>query len=944
MKPTYEQLMQKPSYEDLMQKPSYDELMGPNIPSPMPAEGMFAYGDPEAPLELKEPGPVAQVLGKGAELTEKILRPGYKGLGYGFGAIAYPFKSVTHAIATPLTAALKARAKTVKERGESRTPGFKLFAGGTPEETAREWKETWPAIKTGFASFKHFKGGPKEAKTLIDFYDSYWRNIAGTEPPKGYATVAGIGTEFAIVPQIVGTVLKTIGAGVSPIIGAAMGKRVPDMAAYKQLQMTTRAEIGGRQMGAEELGKTLAGSQVKQIAKHLSKKYNKNITPAAVKLRLGQIIRGSVTQQETLQKTANPIMAEFAATSAELKRLGILGKETYLTKLPKKRIAELFAQKGKLEGQVAKLKSRAPFPGRAGKVKATEQKIGQIADKIQQSYRAGSEKYLPRLYQTKEVRKGGVLSWLGKKIRAPYAKARKDIPFEARKAMGEIKQPAYPVAKRLAQTGTEIELGRMYETIAKNEKWSSAFWRKGMAKTPLPAGKGYGALAGKYVSPGVYNDIKEINRIRSNVERVYDTAIGTWKLGKVVWNPATHFRNKISNKVLLDMSGMGYGEQAKYAAKAFRHYKANTKDYQLAKKHFARTTVVRGELFDDILRTSKEAENEGIGKIVSAVNKSVTRISKKPAAMYQHEEFINKFMKYLQMKDKGATSQKAIAAANKWLFDYGDLAAWEKNIARRIMPFYTFPRKALPRVAEAMAVRPHTIAKYPLMAHVMTNYSLNKLELSEKDYAQIQKTLPDYMKNGSYVLMPYRDDNGDLRFFDWTYIVPWGEIAEVQERGPLKSVVTNPIVQVVGDIQRNKASWSGQEIWKETDTPREKYAKQLLYTWQAAAPSLAYKGIYWDKLSEAVMGRPLKSIEKDKFRLLPETVAHTIFGLRTQAIDPQRQQMFYLYDKKSQAMELGGKMRDVIIRLNSGNIEQKEYEKLMKQYTQQIERLLTEDE
>ena len=100
--------------------------------------------------------------------------------------------------------------------------------------------------------------------------------------------------------------------------------------------------------------------------------------------------------------------------------------------------------------------------------------------------------------------------------------------------------------------------------------------------------------------------------------------------------------------------------------------------------------------------------------------------------------------------------------------------------------------------------------KYPLMAKVATQYSLSKLDISNEDYENLQKIMPQYMKQGSYILMPYRDKNGDLRFFDWTYIIPWGEMVDVTDRGLINTLVSNPLFILVSDIQHNKSSFTGR--------------------------------------------------------------------------------------------------------------------------------------
>ena len=392
------------------------------------------------------------------------------------------------------------------------------------------------------------------------------------------------------------------------------------------------------------------------------------------------------------------------------------------------------------------------------------------------------------------------------------------------------------------------------------------------------------------------------------------------------------------------MSGMGFGEQAKYALRALKHYRANSKDYQIAKRYFARTTLVKGELLDDILRTTAQPKGQGLlEKGINATRRSVKWISKKPSDIYQHEEFTNKFMKYLQQRDQGKTILQSIQEANKWLFDYTDLAVWETKIARRIMPFYTFPRKALPRVLETAMERPYTLAKYPLMAKMTTQYSLAKLNMTTDDYEKLKEVLPSYMQNGSYMLMPYRDDNGDLRFFDWTYIVPWGELFDAQERGLLKIGITNPIFQIAADFSRNKSGWTEREIWKETDTFQERTAKKMKYFWGTLMPSLAPKGLYWDRLMDVATGKPSKAkpgYPEGKKRLPIETIAHTLLGLRTQAIDPQEQRRWRLLEKRGQIKELRSKMVDITLRRKSGNITEEEYQKKRKQYIEQVKKVL----
>jgi len=387
--------------------------------------------------------------------------------------------------------------------------------------------------------------------------------------------------------------------------------------------------------------------------------------------------------------------------------------------------------------------------------------------------------------------------------------------------------------------------------------------------------------------------------------------------------------------MLLDLGGTDHVAQARLLPQAIKHVRSNSDEFQQAWHYMGRSGMAKAELLDDLLKI------EGAkGKPLLKMMRGISKVAGKPGGIYQREEFIGKFIKYLHMREKGAVPLQAVKEANKWLFDYGDLAAWERTYARRVMPFYTFPRKAIPRVLEAMADNPLGFAKYPLLMESMQKYSMAKLDMSEKDFAQIKEDLPEYMQRGSYMLLPYRDANGEIRFFDWTYVLPWGEIADAHTRG-LRVAVSNPFLQLINDIFiYNKNSFTGKEIVLDTDTPAEKTAKRFAHFVKTMVPSLSPGGIYWNKLAEAMKGeKRLYPVGTEKKRLLPETVAHTVFGLRSQPIEPVEQQQWRMRDKRNQMKELRSKVMRLYNQKMQDKISDQEYQKKSLQYQAQMRRL-----
>jgi hypothetical protein len=85
---------------------------------------------------------------------------------------------------------------------------------------------------------------------------------------------------------------------------------------------------------------------------------------------------------------------------------------------------------------------------------------------------------------------------------------------------------------------------------------------------------------------------------------------------------------------------------------------------------------------------------------------------------------------------RGATPSQASASVAKYHFDYDKLTKFEKNVMKRLVPFYTFARKNLPLQAELAATR-------PALASVQTKLMSNA---RDKD-----AYVPEYLAGGGAV-------------------------------------------------------------------------------------------------------------------------------------------------------------------------------------------------
>jgi len=107
------------------------------------------------------------------------------------------------------------------------------------------------------------------------------------------------------------------------------------------------------------------------------------------------------------------------------------------------------------------------------------------------------------------------------------------------------------------------------------------------------------------------------------------------------------------------------------------------------------------------------------------------------------------------MANLKATGDPTLAAmrTKMFLFDYKNLTAFEKNVMRRLLPFYTFTRKNLEAQVRTLMTTPGRTA---LQVHGIQNLgdALSGAELTDEE----KDALPDWIKSGAMIL---RKKNGE---------------------------------------------------------------------------------------------------------------------------------------------------------------------------------------
>jgi len=561
----------------------------------------------------------------------------------------------------------------------------------------------------------------------------------------------------------------------------------------------------------------------------------KGVSQAAAKTAVKVPVVGKATKQvgETLGRMfiyrfgQDPIYRELAERSIKNIAVGnqnLLDLVRPLTKLDsqtQKAVAE-FRKAGKLEELPKELFEKAkPAFDEVDRLGKEAVEVGLLKKEI---YEQNVGKYIARLYRKHEV-PGGIVekvkTFFEKKplrIDISRFKKRTDIPEDIREAMGEILEVGYPTAKSLVQMNQAIERAKFFKEVA--GKWAKDTIEEGFSK--LPDVKTLGELAGKAVPNPIFDDIQEIIRIKSPLEKAASKVIGGFKFSKVILNPATHARNVMSNFILNSFEGLSPARLDIYA-KAAKQLTTKGDLYQEARRvGLGLDTFASKELKDILLGP----EGMSAGKKISNVWKAVAN---KLSDIYQKEEEFAKMAQYIFQREKGLSPEDAYKVAERATFNYAQVTPFIRRVRESIWgyPFITFTYKVTPQVAKTLITKPTKISNIGKIKTAIENQAdLRELELE-------RASEPEWIRNGFYIKLPIKDKFGRSSYLDLTYIMPFGDLISGQflerdikrETGlpesPAEAALKKlPFFNLIRELGRNQ-DFYGNKIIKESD-PLEK--------------------------------------------------------------------------------------------------------------------------
>lgn len=519
-----------------------------------------------------------------------------------------------------------------------------------------------------------------------------------------------------------------------------------------------------------------------------------------------------------------------------------------------------------------------------------------------ETYLQNLGEYLKNAYLEYEQKTASKLPFGWSKVGIKGVKSRVDVLSEARKA-DRIKNPAYLLMKTATDMTRDVENAKLFREVS--QKFGSNTAYEGFTK--MGDGKKLGELAGKYIPNHMAEALNEI--VAPNTDTIGQFLVGNFKFAKVVMNPATHVRNIISNMVLnywkLGMNPLdprvikAQGTALKEIAKGGKWIEEATPlGYNL-------DTFASAE-FKNILETPEMTTAMGKAGGMWAKTK------KKLGDIYQGEENFAKLTAYIyQRETKGLAPEEAWLAAESATFNYAQVTPFIRKLRTSIwgMPFITFTYKATPLAIETALKNPGRISVIGKIKRGIEAQS----DLAETE--QERASEPPWVRDGFYIKLPGKDAQGRSKYFDLTYIIPFGDLVSGSffERGqatdtgvpegPGQAVLRkNPVTQLIMELGKNR-NFYGNKIWKDSD-PAEKQARDMFVhiTKTYSPPILAdqlpngYDARSGERDWRGIQGGTEASAENQKRNLMQELARNA--GIKIQPINAEIQDTYAEWNKK----------------------------------------------
>lgn len=331
----------------------------------------------------------------------------------------------------------------------------------------------------------------------------------------------------------------------------------------------------------------------------------------------------------------------------------------------------------------------------------------------------------------------------------------------------------------------------------------------------------------------------------------HDKALNFWKSWAVM-SPGFHMRNFFGGQFNMYLQGVDPGVQTRFAKAYTQFWSALGK----SNDHLEALTHIKNARYRDVMKQVFEAGIIGnsrgqFGDIVTPgrgkFNPASSGFAPLRANLWagNRVEDVMRGASAAHVLENGGTIDDAISAVMKYHFDYEDLSRFEKGVAKRVVPFYTWTRKNFALQLEHLIREPK---KYKRYLDVKRNI--------EQQSTPTGDPIPDYFGKQLGIRLPWRAQGED------SYVLPDVPFKSLATDSPADLAASmSPFVKTPLELWSGKQFFAGLPITgKKTIAPK---------AWGSLMPALKTMGLAQkDKDGRYIMSQKNSYLVEQFFPLL----------------------------------------------------------------------------
>lgn len=453
--------------------------------------------------------------------------------------------------------------------------------------------------------------------------------------------------------------------------------------------------------------------------------------------------------------------------------------------------------------------------------------------------------------------------------------------------------------KRLQTAIARAETMVQRETMRNEARFNNHFLKH------MPA-----ELRERFVDPLVADDFAaSLDMIKKNpIIRTYLDFLGAFKTTHTALNPATHARNFLGGAVTASFS-VGLASLPRVIPSAIADLRAGGPMAKKALQSGAMGTSFDNELVKRVIAnvggdTLEEQGKSWMRWMTDLGKQGVSRARDIYAGgddLWKLGSFITH---YKRATKAGLSEEDAIGKATLEGLRYIPTFSASSplaQVARPIIPFVSFPVEAARVWKNAMIYKPHLAFFWNHVAETASSVTQMQMGVSQGEIEASRESLPWYTQTKKMLMLPYRDNDGKLSFWDLSYVIPLADFgAEAQQAEntffgiplphQLLNPTTNPLFGMASAWYQGTDPMSGrpteprfleQQLGVPVPPGARVVAGAFEYMLRAMVPPLVPPGYAGTNLLELARGQKSgatdQPLEHDPLR----TILSNFAGIRT---------------------------------------------------------------